>query len=1373
MKKGYVNWKLVLVLVLGLCAVGATVIGLRKYNRTQRAEQGLKKGLAAYENKHWQAAASGLGQYLAIHPSEIDILLKYGHAQGRIQPFKQGNYAQAVNAFRSVLRLEEDNLEAALALTELYLQSRTPGEAELVASRFLEKQYDSQLTLRLAAAQIMQRKYEEAAQLLTDMLPREPSEIRLYEMLAAIARQRPELLDKSPREWIEAAVVQNPRKAEAYILQANFLTEVGQREAAQQSLKQAADCDVANIQTRLSLAAAWLRLDAVTDAEEHLDAVFSEDPKSPELWQLRAIAAEKSQDAAKAADVAREALEYLDDARGAFLPYAAELFIIAGDTDKARHVLRDMRDFDTGGGLVNYLEGLLAERDGDWSQAMIHWREAVVQGYTAEPVHLKLAEGAMRLEDRTSAIETLRRYVSQHPGSFKGQFMLAHILAESRQWPDASQYAAAAVNLNPQNRNAQSLLRRIRIELLAGQPEFRRHVDQLLVELTGDDDTLQNHLLAFRVALSRKDWTTAQRTLESLAERYGPSLPLQTAWAEYYMARQQPKQAAAILEEAIASYPDASEPAILRAALYVDEKNTDRSLAVLKEAVTRLEGSHLRRVQLAMVDFYRQTNRTQDAVDLLAEMAVNNPHDIPVRRQLLALKRTDGDSAQLQRRIDEIKQIEGQTGRIWKIEQVLLWQARGELNNRYSQAVSLLNENLTANPDDKQSLMLLAAAHEQVGNTRLAVSLFQDSVSRHPGDIDLAIAAMGAMYRAEDFRQAEQLLADLLAAGYSDPRLAQLELQSLIRQGRLDSAEDILEKMVIRNAADTGARLSLAMLKTRSGQFDAAKKLIDELISENPDAIVSQAVLADWHLRQNQPQEALAVCDDFLNRYDTIQAYKLRCQVLLAAGETDKAIQDIESILQRADNDPDIWLNVSELYITAGLPDKGLEAVRQSLAIRPDSFEAQKQAALLLLLRPQHQQEGIELLESAIAQQPRDPQLRMRKAAILLGRGGKAAVEAIQILNSLLEEFPRLEQAWLILTEWYLLNNQPGMAMDTALRGLAALPDNRMLMMAKARIEALRSPSLALETLTQLARRFPADESIIEMQAQMLRRIDKPAQAVELLHTWLAQNESSSAFGIKLSLMGLLYETGDIAQAEQLYEQLLAEPDASQAAVVQWLQLIGPDADTERMVAAFRRWYDGHPQGAAVALPILQNLLELKNEPAVQAAEQILTLIQTRKPDSSEAAYGMAMLYHMTGRKRQAVPLYERALELQPDNVIAMNNLAWILSQDFGEYEKALQLADKGLAQAPHYTDLMDTRGNIYFTLGQYEKAAEDFKAAVDGYRDSQPQKTVSLFYLGQCLKRLGRNEQAVNEFYRARDLDEKTGGLSSQQREELTEILQ
>ena len=80
------------------------------------------------------------------------------------------------------------------------------------------------------------------------------------------------------------------------------------------------------------------------------------------------------------------------------------------------------------------------------------------------------------------------------------------------------------------------------------------------------------------------------------------------------------------------------------------------------------------------------------------------------------------------------------------------------------------------------------------------------------------------------------------------------------------------------------------------------------------------------------------------------------------------------------------------------------------------------------------------------------------------------------------------------------------------------------------------------------------------------------------------------------------------------------------------------------------------------------------------AAERILQRVYSRQPDSVEAVFGLAMLRHVQGQKLEAIPLYERALELNADNVLALNNLAWILSQEKGDHARALELAEKGLA---------------------------------------------------------------------------------------------
>ena len=98
-----------------------------------------------------------------------------------------------------------------------------------------------------------------------------------------------------------------------------------------------------------------------------------------------------------------------------------------------------------------------------------------------------------------------------------------------------------------------------------------------------------------------------------------------------------------------------------------------------------------------------------------------------------------------------------------------------------------------------------------------------------------------------------------------------------------------------------------------------------------------------------------------------------------------------------------------------------------------------------------------------------------------------------------------------------------------------------------------------------------------------------------------------------------------------------------------------------------------------------------------KVAEEIVNSILTENPQSVEGCYAMAMLLHLTERKKEAIPWYEKTIRLDPQHVIAMNNLAWILCTEKSEFRKALEIAQKGLELHPSYVDLIDTRGVILY----------------------------------------------------------------------------
>jgi tetratricopeptide (TPR) repeat protein len=137
------------------------------------------------------------------------------------------------------------------------------------------------------------------------------------------------------------------------------------------------------------------------------------------------------------------------------------------------------------------------------------------------------------------------------------------------------------------------------------------------------------------------------------------------------------------------------------------------------------------------------------------------------------------------------------------------------------------------------------------------------------------------------------------------------------------------------------------------------------------------------------------------------------------------------------------------------------------------------------------------------------------------------------------------------------------------------------------------------------------------------------------------------------------------------------------------------------------------------------------------------------------------MLLQTAGRDVEAAELYRQVLALQPDHVVVINNLAWILCEQQGQHQQALDLAQRGLKKTPNYIDLIDTRGVAYYRLGHFEKAVRDFQRCLTLYLPETPSLVASYFHLGRALASLGQTDKAVENLIKALELNTKRGGLS------------
>jgi len=1386
MPRRYFNWKLAVVLLIGLVVLGVTAYGLRQWHRGRRAEHGLEAGNKAYQEHNWPEAARNFGRYLAVNHDDVDVLFKYAQAQLNIRPVRRNNIQQAVAAYRSVLRLDRDNRAAVVQLAGLYLQMAMPGEAELIVQRQLQNEpgtgddqepaartsQDPELRRILAIALARQRKFTEAAEELRSIIADCSDHVPAYESLGQLVEHQPEHFSDEPEHWFDEAVKNNPSSALAYIVRGAYHLRKKQTAEGLADLEHAEELDLSDPATRLRLAVEFVNAQAFDKAENQLKAVRELEPANQMLWRTWAQLALKSQSPEQMRQVAEDGLKELSSQPWDFIQAAAELFIRAGQFSRSAECISLMREKEIAPVATAFLEGLLAERQGNLLEAVRCWRRTTELGDKSPRVRLALASALSRWGDRQSALRQLQVLVSEEPAFLDGHLALARLLAQTGNWSEATNQARAAARISPNRLDAVLLYVQARMELLArnqtdANSPMWSEIEQQLHRL--DDATggaVEVKLSQFQLAMQRHDFAGAEALLAELKKSAPSEVKIALAQVELLTAREKNDEAISVLRKTIGEFPEAIGPVQNLAILLAGQGNHQECEAAIKEAMARIDQPVVRRqLGLLLTQFYLSRQEHEKMYDFLSGLALEMPNDIPVKRQLLRCERVLNNSAEAQQLVDDIKSVEGEHGWQWRYEQARLWFPGDDFKTHYSQVISLLGQNLLENPDDQACRRLLAATYDKAGELQLAISTYREALSRSPDDLSVIIPAAAALYKAEEYEQADEILRRASQLKLNHPQLRKLQFRSYLRRGQLGLASDILEDFVIKDPNNRNLLLSLALLKMQQQELDEAGELLAKLTEQEPNSLAVASGRIRLNIERDRPEEALRICSEMVANLGNVSAYILRARTLASLGQIDKAVQDLEHAGSLEPDNVNVWAASSDFYHGIGRPAKARDSIEQALLVAPDNIEVQKRSILLFLQSGNAElaRRARDILDKALQSNPADTQLRMFKARLLVAEGtAPATEEAALVLKKIVEEHPMNNQAWVLLGQISLKQGQAGKAADAALRGLANKPDDKGLLLLKARAEAERSPVLAIPTLKALRELYPDDVDVLLLLAEVYISADECGKAVELLSGQLdARKGTPDERRIAIELAVALYKNGSKAEAGERFDSLSRLAADDPAPLLAQVRVLKDDRLWSRLSERVEKWCHNHPQDTQTPITVADSIAVVNEDEARKTAEKLLGGVLARKPDYLPAMNRLATVFQVMGRSAEASTLYRRILVLQPDNIVAMNNLAWILCNEQGNYQEALELAQRGLQKAPNYADLIDTRGVIYFQLGDYDRAVQDFSRCLELYPDNFPAVAASHLHLGKALAKLGQRDRAIESLQNALAANSKVDTLS------------
>ncbi|HLB73727.1 MAG TPA: tetratricopeptide repeat protein, partial [Sedimentisphaerales bacterium] len=833
----------------------------------------------------------------------------------------------------------------------------------------------------------------------------------------------------------------------------------------------------------------------------------------------------------------------------------------------------------------------------------------------------------------------------------------------------------------------------------------------------------------------------------------------------------------AISNKIVEKFPDEVEPVRFIAALYDRQADSPKSEAVIKQAAERIKDPLARRdLNLLLAQFYDRWDRPEDACTVLEALSIQEPDSIPIKRRLLSNRVVVKDPAKTQKLINQIKAIEGDQGWQWRFEQARLWFNGTDFNARSSEIISILKENISANPDDQASRVMLAQTYERSGRSQMALAAYREALSRSPQDVQLIVGTVTALFNAQEYNEAARILDRVSKDKLAHPAIQNLQFQNLIRRGDLTSAANMLKEYLITDPNNVPMGLSLAVLKLEQRQFDDARRLLDELRAKDPNSLPTIVAQIELNVRQNKPDEVLKLCDEVTKDHQNALSHLIRGRAYASLKQPEKAAEDFDRAVSMEPNNPDVWIARSDFYALSGQQAKAMADMEQALAKAPANVSIQRRAVDMFLAsrRREKVQQANTIIDRSLESNPDNADLRLLRAkALLVEPTAPSVQDAIQILEKLTQDRPEFSEVWGLLAGVLTSQGQSAKAIDTILEGLVHNEKDRTLLLMKAQAEAAKSPFLAIATLKQLLAEDSNDMTATMLLADAYVATNEADKAEGLLTELLTRCDPSLKRLCRIALAAAMYTNNKKTQAQAEFDSLLADEPNDPTPLLTHVRMLIKDKLWDPIEGKALDWYQKHPDDIQTILTIAQALAANEDATAQKAGENVLKMAFKDHGDDIRLVGTLAVLMQRLERNDEAAEFYKRVIEIRPDDVVSLNNLAWILCEHQDKHAEALDLAQRGLKLAPKYIDLIDTRGIAYYRMGKFTDAIRDFTDCIKLY----PQETAAVaavhFHLARAFAKANDADNALQNLNKAFSLNEKLGGLSPGDLAEAKQLLE
>ncbi|MGF1692165.1 XrtA/PEP-CTERM system TPR-repeat protein PrsT [Photobacterium kagoshimensis] len=712
-------------------------------------------------------------------------------------------------------------------------------------------------------------------------------------------------------------------------------------------------------------------------------------------------------------------------------------------------------------------------------------------------------------------------------------------------------------------------------------------------------------------------------------------------------------------------------------------------------------------------------------------------------------------------------------------------------NENIDSALYIVNNIVKEHSTSSDAWLLKGHLETAKGDNKAAARSYQKAVEYAPDAIQYTLYLAQALVRDEAYKDADKYVSKLIKMSNNHVLVNELKASILYAEGSNDEAKTHADLAIQNGSQNVATYLISGVVAFQQGKFEQANehfKKIDPLVPANHFV---KRLYTITQFKLGNIDDAMNTLNNFNGQTEQDSTFLSSMSVELARlGREDEALTLAQKASANGSGNSQVKLGLIQL---ANNDTSGLDTLQQALNVNPDLKEA-KLGLTYFYLKMGKIDDAEKTIDEWLTESSANAQAMLLKGLVYQIK--QQPDQAKNWYQKVLATDSENIQARLAVAQLADKEEGPDAAYSEAMKAYQLEPTNPMVFRHVVRF-AYQSDQMAdlNKVIGKQLSESPNSDALKVQKATTLAVNTEYQPAIELLETISPHNQSSSSLRL---LADLYNQQQDYDNALTYYSQWLAKEPLNPNAYIKNIQLnelVGRVDNSLKLTTKARNLFINDTRFTLMQAGLLlkegksaqsqallnqqpdevkqtayylrlQSMIHLQNKAypeAINALEQRYDTL----PNQDSAA-SLAMAYEMAGKTDQAITFlksvikeygnkadalqirladlqvkyrpdeaieqYETILVREPNNIIALNNIAWLYLEK-GDTDKACRSANKAhelASKRGNIPEILDTYGYCLLKSGQIAPSLQLLKEA---YAKKHDDAEIALHYAESLLE--------------------------------------